>query len=495
MKKNVSILLVLTMLASMTACGETTSDAPASEETAPAVQTEEQAEQPGETEDDRIKPNIPDVTYNGASLRFLSREVIDPVVRFYSEVASSETNGEAMNDATFERTMRMETNYDIKIVNDVLDIETIEQTYSNSYLAGEQNWDVIIPGFGTGTNLMKNGYAADFRDVKYIDIEKPWWDTAVAEAMEIGGALYGAIGAINTWTDSHTYGVTFNKELAVAYQIDPYEMVRNNTWTIDNFYSIAEKVTTDLDGNGVWDHNDRYGISGTNFGFNLHMISSGAFAIQKDENGYPEMDITERFYNVAEKVCNIMTSGNYMRAESLQGLVDDIWGNGLRGNFRSNGALFLVNGMEEMIIFRDLDTDIGLLPLPKYDETQDRYYHPFSTYWASIIVIPRNSSTTDFTGHMLEAMNADAYYSTSVTYYDVLLAGKSMRDPDSVEMLNIIRSSRTMDTELVYNFIGLSGIYTQMLDNKSSDILASSVQRSQKAAEKLIARFVEQYQK
>jgi tetratricopeptide (TPR) repeat protein len=86
---------------------------------------------------------------------------------------------------------------------------------------------------------------------------------------------------------------------------------------------------------------------------------------------------------------------------------------------------------------------------------------------------------------MLEAMNADAYYSTSVTYYDVLLAGKSMRDPDSVEMLNIIRSSRTMDTELVYNFIGLSGIYTQMLDNKSSDILASSVQRSQKAAEKL----------
>ena len=92
-------------------------------------------------------------------------------------------------------------------------------------------------------------------------------------------------------------------------------------------------------------------------------------------------------------------------------------------------------------------------------------------------------------------MNADAYYSTSVTYYDVLLAGKSMRDPDSVEMLNIIRSSRTMDTELVYNFIGLSGIYTQMLDNKSSDILASSVQRSQKAAEKLIERFVEQYQK
>ena len=492
MKRLTSTLLLIAMLASMSACGEQAAESTQDEVTPAAAEMTET--QPEETESEQLKPDIPDTTYDGQELRFLSREVVDTVVRFYSEVASNETTGEAMNDATFERTMRMESNYDIKIVNDVLDMGAIEQTYSNSYLAGEQNWDVIIPGFGTGTNLMKNGYAADFRDVKYIDIEKPWWDTAVAESMKIGDALYGAIGAINTWTDSHTYGVTFNKELAASYQVNPYEMVRNNTWTLDNFYSVAEKVTTDLDGNGVWDHNDRYGISGTNYSFNLHMISSGAFAIQKNENGYPQLDITERFYNVAEKICNIMTSGNYMRAESLQGLVDDIWGNGLRGNFRSNGALFLVNGMEELIIFRDLDTDIGLLPLPKYDETQDRYYHPFSTYWASIIVIPRNSSTTDFTGHMLEAMNADAYYSTSITYYDVLLAGKSMRDPDSIEMLNIIRGSRTMDTELVYNFIGLSDIYTQMLNNKSSDILASSVQRSQKAAEKLIERFVEQYQ-
>ena len=98
------------------------------------------------------------------------------------------------------------------------------------------------------------------------------------------------------------------------------------------------------------------------------------------------------------------------------------------------------------------------------------------------MVIPKNSSNTSFTGHMLEAMNTDAYYSTSATYYDVLLAGKSMRDQDSIEMLNIIRSSRTMDTELVYNIIGLDGIYTNTQSSKSFDILASSITSRQQQA-------------
>ena len=69
-----------------------------------------------------------------------------------------------------------------------------------------------------------------------------------------------------------------------------------------------------------------------------------------------------------------------------------------------------------------------------------------------------------------------------------------MRDPDSVEMLNIIRSSRVQDTELVYNFLGLSNLYTTLLNLGSADIIASKIQSSQKAAEKQIEKFIKQYQ-
>ena len=43
-----------------------------------------------------------------------------------------------------------------------------------------------------------------------------------------------------------------------------------------------------------------------------------------------------------------------------------------------------------------------------------------------------------------------------------------MRDPDSVEMLNIIRSSRVQDTELVYNFLGLRSLYDGLLNSGSA---------------------------
>ncbi|MBQ8187518.1 MAG: hypothetical protein IJ037_11710, partial [Clostridia bacterium] len=95
---------------------------------------------------------------------------------------------------------------------------------------------------------------------------------------------------------------------------------------------------------------------------------------------------------------------------------------------------------------------------------------------------------------MLEAMNADSYYSTSIAYYDVMLQGRAMRDQDSCEMLDIIRASRTVDPELAYNFLGVSNLYNDVLGKKSTESLASAVKSSQKMAERKIAKFAEIYQ-
>lgn len=488
MKRPISVLLLIAMLASLTACGEKAAETTADEITPVAQETEE----PQETEEERIKPDIPDTTYGGASLRFLSREVTDAVVRYYSEISSAEMNGEVMNDTIFERTERIESTYDIEIVDETAG--DVSATYSNSYLAGEQNWDVIVPGFSDALGLAQSGYNADWKQIEHIDLEKPWWDSSAAESMEIGGSLYSAIGAMNTWTDSHTYAVIFNKELAVDFEVTPYEMVRSNTWTLDNFSAILEKVGHDMDGNGEYDAADRFGAVGERFNFPLWVLASDVLVVRPDEEGYPTLDITEKFYTVAEKICTMMSADNYMQAEDYYGKYDSVWDDCLRANFRAGNSLFYVGGIEQLLIFRDLGIDIGLLPMPKYEEAQKNYHHSFSTYWASIMVIPRNSSTTDFTGHMLEALQADSYYSTSVAYYDVVLAGKAMRDQDSCEMLDIIRSSRTIDPELAYNFLGVTNIYNAALESKSAEALASSVQRSQKAAEKLIERFIEQYQ-
>ncbi|MBQ4607189.1 MAG: extracellular solute-binding protein [Clostridia bacterium] len=488
MKRSISILLLIAMLVSLNACGSSNTETQTNETPSSAQETE-----PQETAPEKLMPDIPDTRYDGAEFRFLSREVIDANVRYYSEICSHEMNGELMNDETFNRTARLESTYDIKFLSDTKPMGEIEQTVQNSYNAGEQNWDVIVPGYSSAQNLAASGYNADLNQIPYIDTTKPWWDSASAETMKIGGSLYFAIGAMNTWTDSHSFGITFNKEMATKYDVAPYDMVRNNTWTLDNFYEIAEKVTNDVDGNGIMDETDQYGIVGENFNFTLHMLASDVFVVTNNEDGYPTLNITERFYTVADKICSIMSSNNYLRAEEYSNKYADAWTDALRANFRSGKSLFHVGALCEIILYRDLDIDIGLLPFPKYDEAQKTYRHSFSNYWSSVIMIPKNTSTAEFTGHMLEALQAESYYSTAEAYYDVMMGGKVVRDEDSREMLNIIRSTRTIDPELAYNFLGVNSMYANILKDKSAGSLASSVQSASKIAERYIQKFVKQY--
>ena len=255
MKKATSILLAASILSSliissMTSCESGDFESGDSEKIKPddsgAESFESSSVTDTESETEKIQPNIPEMKWDGDSIRFLSREVTDAIVRFYSEISSDEMTGDIMNDTVFERTDRLESKYDIVISDETS--SDVGGVFTKSYLANEQNWDVIVDGFSSVLNQATNGYNADLTKVSYIDFEKPWWDTKVANAIMIGGSLYSAIGAMNTWTDSHTYAVVFNKELAGQFELDPYTLVRENKWTLDTFNGIIEQVTDDIDG-------------------------------------------------------------------------------------------------------------------------------------------------------------------------------------------------------------------------------------------------------
>ncbi|MBQ8185882.1 MAG: hypothetical protein IJ037_03320, partial [Clostridia bacterium] len=67
MKRTISTILLIAMLASMTACGEQAATETTPDDTTPAaVETEVQ-----ESETEKLLPDIPDTTYDGQELRFL----------------------------------------------------------------------------------------------------------------------------------------------------------------------------------------------------------------------------------------------------------------------------------------------------------------------------------------------------------------------------------------------------------------------------------------
>ena len=114
MKKTLAMLLVLLLAASAvtaTSCsGESNADVDA---TTPA-ETENSASDEGETTEQRLEPDLPDITFTGESMNFYGYRVVDIEPYFFDIYSEGET-GEPLNDAVFQRNRTIEERYDITI--------------------------------------------------------------------------------------------------------------------------------------------------------------------------------------------------------------------------------------------------------------------------------------------------------------------------------------------------------------------------------------------
>jgi hypothetical protein len=105
-----------------------------------------------------------------------------------------------------------------------------------------------------------------------------------------------------------------------------------------------------------------------------------------------------------------------------------------------------------------METDFGILPMPKYDENQQEWGHNISTVYGRAMSIPtfHDGGALDRIGFMLEAISAESMYTVIPAYHDVQLTGKFVRDDESGEMLDIIFGSIVWDAGLIYDWLGLN---------------------------------------
>jgi hypothetical protein len=96
--------------------------------------------------------------------------------------------------------------------------------------------------------------------------------------------------------------------------------------------------------------------------------------------------------------------------------------------------------------FTDLGFDYGMLPYPKYDTAQEKYYTvPFEAY--SIYQLPCTLPLEDFefVGVIMEALNAESWKTVSITYYDEAMKGRYSTDETTAEIIDLIMDSRLFE--------------------------------------------------
>ncbi|MBR4961421.1 MAG: hypothetical protein IKY52_11025 [Clostridia bacterium] len=442
-----ALLLAALMLSTMTACsekdtGETTADSTAVGEENNAAETEE-----------RIPTNLPQRDFNGHTFHVLTKGQFN--AHWCSkDVYAEELTGEPINDAVFNRNAVVTETYNFSI-EELWGTEANCTPFAkNAIQAGEDAYDLILNGSDT-TPLITAGYLMDLQSIPYMDLSKPWYDQNANATLSIAGKLMVTSGELTIMDNNATWCIQFNKNLAADLQLpDLYELVKEGKWTLDVMHSYAENASIDLNGDGIHNEFDQWGASGEATNSMFYMMGAGVTNFEKDESDIPVLVAgTEKYVDAFQKGNAI--NGNFdlclnVDYGSLRSQYTDVWGDCMDKAFSEGRVLFSCAGMNRVTLFRDMEADFGVLPMPKYDEAQAEYYSPVSMWCTSLISVPLTASEPERTGIIIEALSAESLYTLTPAYYDITLQGKAVRDEESAAMLDMIFASRIFDLGNMY---------------------------------------------
>lgn len=460
-KRVFSILLAALFAVSavlLPSCSESKTNA--DEETAPPAAepvTAPDAEIPEEPEEEaEILPDIPELDFGGEDFTFLTSGPNDDNGSDWItyDVWVEELNGEVINDAVFERNTYLQDTYKFKFIEEKTN-STVHDTLKKDVKSGG-SYDAAFTGIMRGQSLGADGFTHRMSDVPYIDLTKPWWDHRATEDLTMLGAVYQGTGDISVIDNDATWILMFNKQMREDLQLeDIYDLVREDRWTYDTFYEMLKTASRDADGNGNMDWKvDTYGLVTTgNTCYGL-LYASGEKMAPKNEEGIPTLITSlDRMTAVVEKAGMILGDLDNVFVCDRTGTTPE----DLRHVFEEGRGLFYGEVMQCVTRMRDSETDFGVIPWPKFDEGQSKFYNFVHNTAAKSLVIPVSQNRLEMAGAIVEAMAAKSMYTLTKAYYDVAFTYKYMRDEESAEMLDIILDSRSYDPAYINDFGGFAG--------------------------------------
>ncbi len=477
-KRTLALILAVLCLNPLYGCSNTAENDETESQTSAAVETETEET---EEDDSRPKPASEGMNFDGASFRVLYRYGAS-TYNCYDITSPDGMNGEIVNDTVYHRNLALEENLGITL-------EAIPDGDPLSFLradvqSGGGEFDVVIDMIAQLAPVSLNNYLYDWRDMPYFDETVPWWDSNSISELSIANHVYMVSSDISMKTSGCVRFFCFNKTMLENYGLEePYEYVENGTWTIDKMSEYAHSVALDLNGDGVMDGNDRYGLLNESPSFML--VGCGVLYTVKDENDIPTVGfMNEHTVTALEKVKALLDDSEHvldyyaftvMDTSSFKHVFD--YG---RSRFAAGQFLMIDISADDIYQFADMDDRYGILPNPKLDESQSEYYHlidPYAPIWG-LSVIQKNPELTSAAMEMWGYLSGDLVDA----FYETTMKGKRADAPEDAAMLDVVRGSVRYELATVMQF----GI-TDVIDTAySSGNLSSSYEKRAKMINKVM---------
>ena len=288
--------------------------------------------------------------------------------------------------------------------------------------------------------------------------------------------------------------VYYNKDMYEDFYRDRdglYTEVLEGNWTWELLRQISSDVYSDLNNDGVATRDDRLGYCINDYN-NLDALfyGTGARVTERDEEGMPTLVLNnERVANIIEDVYELCfnTEGVFFSGPLYE---DDVANRTL---FENGNSMFLFGFFYTIEAMREMKSDYGIIPFPKYDSDQTEYVSVVHDIMR-MMVLPSNCTKVDSVCAVLEELSFQGYNELLPAYYDIVLKGKYVRDDVSAHMIDIIRDSCSTDIAYVYGdaFNGMGYITRYLMQAKSSNF-ASEYAKREAAAITQSNDFIEQF--
>jgi hypothetical protein len=362
--------------------------------------------------------------------------------------------GDTVVSAIFNRNAQVEQRLNVKLDFTLQDGNVSNMANFVTFVEKQNQsgdfYNIIATYSRTAGTLSTKGYFVDLNQVddSYINLEQPWYPQTLISTLAVNDKLHFVSGDMSTNVLHFMYSVYFNKKLFADEGIEnPYNLVREQKWTIEKMMNLKTDYYQDLDSDGKMSLGDRYTF--TSIYYNLDALYTGSGLRLLQQSNEQNLIISPDF--TSEKAIDLVAKlGPWLVTKDCLVSGGPLGTLAYQDPFKNGTALMCLNRvyMAENHL-REVEWKYGVVPVPKYDEAQSDYItvvgNPFTLYG-----IMNGSEEITQTTAVLECWSSEGYRRTTPAVFETNMQSKFSDTEDDSEMFGIIHDTITFDLGRIF---------------------------------------------
>ena len=431
-----SLLLALIMLSAVViSCDNTSADDNTDNEATdtPSDTGIEKTDPTDEATDDtdvELIP-LPELDLEGEEITILIRDNTLYSREWYKKEAEDELDESvAMRNADVMDTLNVKVKYEFvpDASRDSLAIN-FNRRIADDINSGTHKYDIAANAAYAGTYTSVRGYAADLNDKElfpYFDFSLPCWNQSIVNNTTINGRLHYIAGDINiSMFDSATI-LWFNRTLYSENREDndPQNLLQyavDGKWTYADLYTLASRfyIEGEDDKEGFY----ALGISDSEYAAPYDAIPYAwnlDFVVKNNEGTHSfSFENNNKAEEALIKFRTLLDAKGTRKNASLE-------------NFAGGHYMFCASpiywGSGDNSAIREMEDYYGILPIPKYEASQEKYGTTAKDNYNLITVLDHSKSTLSTKGEAVSAYlqlsaSAEESYIDVRPYYSMRVLG------------------------------------------------------------------------